>query len=284
MANPLAGLLDPAYLKQQMLSQALMGAAGGLLSGRPSFGQNLGQGILGANQGIQTAQQNALQQGLMGFKVQEFQAEQAERDRKEKARQEDEAALQEAYQSDWFKALPPQQQSMFKAQPKEAFGAYIEHMFKGAELPSGYRQSATGALEYIPGGPADPKVAASLRTPREPDKPSIAGDFALPLLMKRARGETLSQDEQSAWDMYSKLGVLDQILRNVAPDLGTAEPTADEALASPSGDHPSTERGAPSETEKAKALAQAREAIAAGRSRAAVEKMLRDMGVDPAGL
>lgn len=44
------------------------------------------------------------------------------------------------------------------------------------EPPSGYRWGANGGLEFIPGGPADPKVAAPLATARRaPPRPGAAG-------------------------------------------------------------------------------------------------------------
>ena len=98
----------------------------------------------------------------------------------------------------------------------------------------------------------------------KPPAPSVSRDFVLPLLQKRQRGEKLTPDEQAAFDLYSRTGLLDQLIREA---MGGA-----------------VAGGNPFATDETTRLRQAREALEQGAPRAEVEKRLRDMGLDPSKL
>jgi len=92
--NGAGGLLDafdPAKMRQQAISQALIGAGTGLMS-TPGWGAGIAQGLADANRGLQYGKQSALADALSGLKIQLLQAEMA--------KMEEDAAAQAQYAQD----------------------------------------------------------------------------------------------------------------------------------------------------------------------------------------
>jgi len=143
-SGPGGGLLDDS-----IRNTALFGLAQGLLAqsgwqaAPVGFGQALGSGLLG----MREAEQAALLGMLQRAQMEAAEAETADRER-----------LQAYAEStgDPLAALAPRN--------------YVEQMLENRfpPPPAGYRRTADGNLEAIPGGPEDPAVVASKREQKAP--------------------------------------------------------------------------------------------------------------------
>lgn len=142
----------------------------------------------------------------------------------------------------------------------------------------GQRNSLTSEVTKDPRAPKTAKTLDQIRAEAQaraeggaaggkPPAPSVSRDFVLPLLQKRMKGEQLTPDERAAFDLYTRTGVIDQLLRD--------------ALGGAAGADAGVNPFASDETTR---LRQAREALAQGAPRAEVERRLRTMGVDPSKL
>ena len=313
--------IDPAAARKQALYRGLIDAGGAMLAQGPTpypqnFGQTVGRGLLGFNQGTQAGMDDYYRQQMFGMQAQNLQAETEQRQAEQA-----EAARRQAAIEELIPTLPPEVQATARAFPEVFAKEWGAQMFAPAgSVMTPEQETATfgedkpGTYYNMPGeapklieGTAPPKpgatieaynlaveqgykgtfmqyqtdIAAAGRAPDEPDKPTLS-DFALVLLNKRAAGEQLTPDEQAAWDMYTRVGIIDQLMRGaVNPAATTPAPNPfDPAATMP------TETPAATITPEAEAtaLAQAREAVSAGRDEAAVKAMLKEMGIDPGKL
>ena len=132
--------------------------------------------------------------------------------------------------------------------------------------PTGSRwaDAARTRLEPVPGSRYDPKVIAANAKLRGPGS---IGAVLAPYVQKAANGEKLTPAEQAVLDRFKPFDVLQAMMQMM---LG--------------GGATSTSAGVPGAGGEADLLSKAREVLAQGANRGAVEQRLRENGVDQAKL
>ncbi|MGH7186109.1 MAG: hypothetical protein ACREIB_07535, partial [Pseudomonadota bacterium] len=126
--------------------------------------------------------------------------------------------------------------AIFGAEPK--LGAGEEAKAKIDALV-GMLVETEAALAKTPG---DPRLEARRKAVSDTlfDQPNLSESFILPLLLKRAKGTTLTDDEQAAWDMLKNIGIFDQLERSLLGPMiggGGAAPGTTKALGSQENPH-----------------------------------------------
>jgi len=121
-----------------------------------------------------------------------------------------------------------------------------------AQLPT----KASLALRAAQG---DKTAESALKRMKSTEKKTFSEQFALPLLQKVQSGKALTKPEQTAWDMYSKVGFIEALLRG---SMSVPPPSNEDTL-----------------------LGQARDALNSGKiNRGKAERILKENGVDPGKL
>lgn len=90
------------------------------------------------------------------------------------------------------------------------------------KAPSGYQYGDTGALEPIPGGPADPSVKDAGRAE------TVTSEIVLPYLQTILAGEKPTPEQQEAFDEAKGLDLIEKIKRTIGQQMA-ARTGADEA-------------------------------------------------------
>lgn len=124
-----------------------MQAGGNILAADPQhgFGHALGRGIQGAGNALMTVQALQRQSILDNLRQKQFEAQQAEENRK---RQQE--AQREQFRAQLFAGLSPEERAIAQAFPEKYGAQKTQALFKTPDLPTGFRIGESGEPEAIP--------------------------------------------------------------------------------------------------------------------------------------
>lgn len=223
--DPNSGI-DPAYAKQLQNNAILKLGLGMVAAGRQpgaSFGgalaTGLGQASADINGAMQTAYQNARAARADRRADDREDREMAREDRLDRRQEylqdhqlEREKVADQRYKEEqqFRQEQADQAQKRFEAEQNLRERAFNQRGL-GQQAPMGYRYNAQGNLEFIPGGPADPNVAASTRTLRP-----IPAAAAQGIIQNRASIKQIDRALESVNENPDAFG-----MQNYLPDMAT---------------------------------------------------------------
>ena len=261
-------LLDMLQSPQGLLGLSVLGQAE-----RPA------QGLLQGLARNQQFQRQGLQQELAKAQILKAQQDAEQRKRQQAQTESILAARQQSLTAPELQGptqIPGQSllgQSQFEKDPMGTLQSLLasgdesgfESLLKLVPNKSG-KLPTKASLAYEASG-GDAKKALELM---ESGNASLAGNFVLPILSKVVNGKELTEDENKAWDMYTRTGWLEKLMGGM--------------LGGGIGQMPNQITTNQAASPEGSLLSQAREALNKGASREAVEQRLRANNIDPGKL